>query len=177
MTILRHPRLRRFAKKIIGLFAEWEARELAPGDPAPWRRRFLRIQGVKFQSGWFIGPGFWIIHGHNLTLGERCSLGSHAKIAAHAPITIGHDFLAACGLTLNSGDHDVETLALTSAPIRIGRRVWCGANVTILSGATIGDHAVIGAGALVRGDIPPYSVAVGVPARVVRRLPDPRSTT
>lgn len=57
-----------------------------------------------------------------------------------------------------------------SAPIRIGRRVWVGANVIILKGVAIGDDAVIGAGSVVANDIPAATVAVGNPARVVRKL-------
>ena len=52
--------------------------------------------------------------------------------------------------------------------IRIGNDVFIGANVTILDGVTIGDGAVIGAGAVVVKDIPPYAVAVGVPAKVIK---------
>jgi maltose O-acetyltransferase len=52
----------------------------------------------------------------------------------------------------------------------IGQQVWIGANVTILPGVEIGDRAVIGAGAVVTKDIPPRSVAVGVPARIIKKL-------
>ena len=55
-------------------------------------------------------------------------------------------------------------------PVRIGDDVWIGGNVTILPGVTIGDRAVIGAGSVVTEDIPADSVAVGVPARVVKGL-------
>ena len=53
-------------------------------------------------------------------------------------------------------------------PVTIGNDVWIGSRVTILPGVTIGDGCVIGAGAVVAKDIPPYSVAVGNPARVVK---------
>ena len=54
--------------------------------------------------------------------------------------------------------------------IRIGNDVWVGANVTILPGVTIGDNVVIGAGAVVTKDIPDNSLALGVPARVVKEI-------
>ena len=63
------------------------------------------------------------------------------------------------------GRHD-----LFPAPIHIGENVWLGANVTVLGGVTIGDNAVIAAGAVVTKNIPPNTVAAGVPARVVRTL-------
>lgn len=56
-------------------------------------------------------------------------------------------------------------------PIRIEDDSWIGANAVILPGVTIGRGSTIGAGAIVSRDIPPYSVAVGIPARVVKKLP------
>lgn len=67
------------------------------------------------------------------------------------------------GVTLTREDKVPE-----SKPIVIGNDVFIGMNVTIVDGASIGDGAVIGAGAVVAGDIPPYAIAVGVPARVAR---------
>ena len=57
-------------------------------------------------------------------------------------------------------------------PIVIGKNVWIGANVTILGGVTIGDNSIIAAGAVVNKDIPPDSVAAGVPARVIKSIYD-----
>ena len=56
------------------------------------------------------------------------------------------------------------------APIKIGNHVWVGAGVTILKGITIGDHAIIRGGSVVNKDVPPYSVVVGNPAKVVKYL-------
>jgi acetyltransferase-like isoleucine patch superfamily enzyme len=68
-----------------------------------------------------------------------------------------------CGHTFSANNKVVET-----APIRIGSDVYIGMNVTVLDGVTIGDGAVVGAGAVVAQDVPPYGIAVGVPAKVVR---------
>ena len=61
-----------------------------------------------------------------------------------------------------------ETEALSKGDITIGDDVWIGYNATILSGVTIGQGAVIASGAVVTSDIPPYSVAAGVPAKVIK---------
>lgn len=57
-----------------------------------------------------------------------------------------------------------------SAPIVLGKNVWVGSNATILQGVTIGDNSVIGAGAVITKDVPADSVAVGVPAKVVKAI-------
>ncbi|WP_343206255.1 DapH/DapD/GlmU-related protein [Arthrobacter yangruifuii] len=59
---------------------------------------------------------------------------------------------------------------LHPAPITIGRNVWLGSNVTVLPGISIGDDSVVAAGAVVTRDIPPRSLAVGAPAKVIRSL-------
>ena len=58
----------------------------------------------------------------------------------------------------------------SKGPTRIGHNVWCGANVVVTSGVTIGERSVIGANSVVTQDIPPYSIAAGAPAKVLRRV-------
>ena len=59
---------------------------------------------------------------------------------------------------------------MTAAPIVVGKDVWIGAHATILKGVTIGDGAIIAAGAVVTRDVPPNTIAAGVPARVVKTI-------
>lgn len=73
--------------------------------------------------------------------------------------------------TLNHGlEAEEERHDLFPAPIHIGRNVWIGANATVLPGVTIGDHAVIAAGAVVTKDVPANTVVGGVPAKVIRMM-------
>lgn len=76
-------------------------------------------------------------------------------------------------MILNSATHDPISLVPEGRPIKIGDRVWCGVNVTALAGVTIGDDFVVGAGAVVVGDIASNSVAVGVSARIIGQLNRP----
>lgn len=162
--------LRRWRKLVWFYLAEHEAISIRAGRRAPWRQRHLTAHGVTFALPFYIGRGFWLHDGRNFRFGHRCSFGEFARIMDHSPITVGDDFIAATGLQINSGTHDPVTMQPLAAPIQIGSRVWCGANVTIISGAAIGDDVIIGAGALVRTPIPSGSVAAGVPAKVIRRL-------
>jgi acetyltransferase-like isoleucine patch superfamily enzyme len=111
-----------------------------------------------------IGPGTWIgaftlIDGlGGLKIGRGCNISSGAQVLSHSTVR----------RCVTEGRHpEVDRKATT-----IGDHVFVGANAVIQMGAKVGDHAVIGAGAVVLEDavIPPYALAVGVPARVVRDL-------
>jgi acetyltransferase-like isoleucine patch superfamily enzyme len=118
--------------------------------------------GVYMRAG---NQGYIIIH-------DRAALNSFSKLFGHGGIEIGEEAQIGPGSLITTTDHDYydENLATTFKKVTIGRRAWIGANVTILPGVTIGEYSVIGAGAVVNKDIPPRSVAVGVPARVIKTL-------
>ncbi|GAB4171849.1 MAG: hypothetical protein Fur006_00280 [Coleofasciculaceae cyanobacterium] len=140
------------------------------GKGLHFRRLYMSLQGVKYGQILSIGRGLRLFNSGNLTLGERCALGDFVIIENHAPIVIGDDFLGSTGLHLNSGTHAPISLEPKHLPIHIGDRVWCGINVSILAGVRIGNDVVIGAGSLVCKNIPSNSIAVGVPARVIKPL-------
>jgi acetyltransferase-like isoleucine patch superfamily enzyme len=149
-------------------FAETESALISVGQNARWRKMLLHAYGVQCGEEIFVAPGFRIWVNGPISIGNRISIGENSGIYAHGPINIGDDFLAAPGLLINNGTHELATLEPGAKPIRIGARVWCGANVTILAGANIGDDCIIGACSLVAGEVPPRSLVAGVPAKVIR---------
>ena len=135
-----------------------------------WRGLQLSLRQIKHGPLLSIGCHVYVRNPGSLVLGNRCAIGSFTRIWNYAPIVIGDDFMSAGGLTLNSATHDPVTLAPQGKPITIGRRVWCGLNVTILAGVSIGDDVVVGAGSVVTKSLPSGIIAAGVPARKIRDL-------
>lgn len=117
----------------------------------------------------FYGDGPITI-GDNVSIGNGTVIGSWSK----AGITIGDNTMIAAQCYLIDCDHGtalgtpMRKQTLSISPISIGNDVWLAANVTVLKGSHIAAGAVIGAKALVKGEIPPDSIAVGVPAKVIK---------
>lgn len=161
---------RKLLKEFLWCLSEIEAMISNPNDSLRLRRLYLKKSGVKFGKHLWVGKNFSLQNFNSISLGERCAIGEFVKITAHAPVFIGDDFLGASGLHINSGTHDPVNLQPNNLPIFIGDRVWCGIDTTIISGVTIGNDVVIGAKSLVCKDIPSNSIAVGVPAKVIKSL-------
>lgn len=113
-----------------------------------------------------------------LHIGARTIFGHHCTLASKESLLIGEDCLIAEMVSIRDHDHrfdDFETpmreQGATMAPVRIGNNVWLAARVVVVKGVTIGDGAIVGAGAVVTKDIPAGAIAVGVPARVVKMRP------
>jgi acetyltransferase-like isoleucine patch superfamily enzyme len=103
-------------------------------------------------------------------------LGPYCVLYGHGNINIGNDCLIAMGCKILASNHKVsapgELIRLQPdlpKPINIGNDVWLGADVKVLAGVTIGDGCIVGAGSLVTNDLPPFSVAVGNPAKVIKQ--------
>jgi len=117
-------------------------------------------------------------------IGDRCVIGRGSGIVGHEHIVIGDDVYTGHYVYITDANHGYEDLTIpighqlaAPRPVHIGDGSWIGHGAIVLPGASIGRHAVIGAGSVVTGAVPDYSVAVGNPARVIRRLdpgrPDP----
>ena len=116
----------------------------------------------------------WGQDGPVLRIGDRVGLRPWCTLSAAVSIDIEDDvIMSACTTVVDSehtfrgGNPNPLYNPLDAAPIRIGRGTLVGANSVILAGSDIGEQCIIGAGSVVRGRIPDYSVAVGAPARVV----------
>ena len=123
-------------------------------------------KGVRVKHNADISPNIRI--GNHSELGTRCIIHSH--------VTLGNDVIMGPDVKIYSRNHNYSSLA---EPIRlqgkiqkttlIGDDVWIGANVLILPGVRVGNHAVIAGGAVVTKDVPEYAVVGGNPARVIKR--------
>ena len=113
-------------------------------------------------------------------MGARTIFGHHCTLAALDSLRIGEDCLLAEMVSIRDHDHRFDDLEIpireqgaVSAPVVLGKNVWLGAKVTVLKGVTIGDNAIVGAGAVVTKDIPENAICAGVPARVIRLRDSP----
>ena len=111
-----------------------------------------------------------------VTMGDRSWLGPFCLVYGNGGVTIGNDVLVAGHSTINTVSHGhercdipVNDQPLLLDPVVLEDDVWLGLNVTVLQGVTIGRGSIVGAGAVVTKSIPPWSIAVGVPAKVVGR--------
>ena len=107
----------------------------------------------------------------NLVVGDNVFINSNCLAMARGGITIEDDVMLAANVQLLSNNHDeYNRNVLLCKPIHIKKGAWIGAGVSILPGVTIGEYAIVGAGAIVTKDVGDYEVAVGVPAKVVKTL-------
>lgn len=113
-----------------------------------------------------------------LTIGDGTAIQPYVHIGAAHQVTLGKNVLIASGVYITDHDHDLSdpmdppatNSKLITAPVHIGDFTWLGEKVMVLKGVTIGERCVIGAGAVVTRDIPPMSIAVGSPAKIIRRF-------
>ena len=118
-----------------------------------------------------IREGVQIINPDQVRFGNHVGIGYNSILQGSGGITLEDFTLLGDNNLLATSSHPVEAVHFHNfweKPILIKENAWLGANVVVLPGVTIGENAVIGAGAVVREDIPPNSIAVGVPARVIR---------
>ena len=106
-----------------------------------------------------------------LVIGKNCFINGNLLAMSRGGITIGDNVQIAGNVQLLSNNHDpYDRQVLLCKPIIIKKGAWIGAGASILPGVTIGEYAIVGAGAIVTKDVGDYEVAVGVPAKIVKTL-------
>ena len=118
-------------------------------------------------------PPFHTDCGKNTVIGERVFINMGCKFQDQGGIFIGDDALIGHNATLCTLNHVQDPMrraSMTAKPIHIGKRVWLGANVTVLQGVTIGENAIVAAGAVVTKDVPANTIVGGVPAKVIKTI-------
>ncbi len=138
-----------------------------------------REVGIRFGPGVHIHQfAYMDSYGGHISLGEGVRIGHFSVIAGHGGVVFGdysgvagHSYIIAANHSFADQTKPHVLQEETKEGIRIGANVWGGNSVIILDGVTIGDNCVIGAGAVVRKDVPNNSVVLGNPAKVVYRFP------
>jgi acetyltransferase-like isoleucine patch superfamily enzyme len=160
---LRYPRLR------TGLFYIGDRSDIRLGGE--WSLEIGRDLRIDQDTRcWFHAP---------VKIGDGVGIGRNVICVIHAGLTIGDNSALSEYSAIHDYTHDIRPgddrfndRPLLAAPVTIGKNVWVGAKVVITSGVTIGDNSVIGANSVVTRDIPPNSIAAGIPARVIRAFDD-----
>ena len=187
------PRLKLYLQKW-----RWYERNALPWNRLAIHREFLRREAfvrwpvhgnvldafqegrLEVGAGTLLEPHVWITApgSARVRIGSGTFLNIGVMVAAVARVEIGDHCMFANGCFVTDGNHrfdDPDTPVpwqgfTTKGPVRVADNVWCGANVVITSGVTVGERCVIGANSVVTEDIPPFSIAAGAPARVVRTI-------
>ncbi len=187
------PRLKLYLQKW-----RWYERNALPWNRLAIHREFMRrgafvrwpVEGnvlealregrLEVGDGALLEPGVWLTAPAEarIRIGAGTFLNRNVMVAAVALVEIGDHCMFANGCFVTDGNHRFDDPERpvpwqgfdTKGPTRIGDNVWCGANVVVTSGVTIGERCVVGANSVVTGDLPPFSIAAGAPARVLRTI-------
>ena len=141
--------------------------------PEELRVLFARLTGQPVDESFSLFPPFYTDCGKNIHIGKHVFINMGCKFQDQGGIFIGDGVLIGHNVVLATLNHAMQPERrsdMLPAPIHIGKRVWIGSNATVLPGVTIGDGAVVAAGAVVTRDVPANTVVGGVPAQVIRHL-------
>ena len=186
-SIKSNPGLKKIAHKMI----------VGNARPRWWVRWFLtpfihhrgKGSSIRWSARADVFPFNKFSLGANATIEDFCTvnngvgdviIGDDSRVGLGSviigPVTIGNQVILAQNIVLSGLNHTYTDVTIpirlqkvTTAPIIVEDEVWIGANVVVTAGVTIGKHSVVAGGAVVTKSIPPYSVAVGNPARVIKK--------
>ena len=157
-------------KRILWVFCQALFR-FSPTPLHGWRTFLLRRFGARIGRGARIYPSVDVTFPWNLSIADHVVVGYGVKLYALAPIAIESNVLVSQGVHLCAGSHDYRqpNFPLVLRPICVESGAWIAADAFIGPGVTIGAGSVVGARAVVVRNVPPRSVVVGNPARVIKK--------
>jgi acetyltransferase-like isoleucine patch superfamily enzyme len=169
---------RRYSGHLFHIWAEeyigWFSRNLPSMEGMFVRYGLYHLIFKKIKSFPLIYPGVYFTHTYGIEVGHRFSVNSGAILDGRGGITIGNDVMIGPHTAIYSSGHNfsqpgqpMTSLDHIMAPVIISDDVWIGAHVCIPGGITIGQGAVIAAGAVVTKDVEDYTIVSGVPAQVI----------
>lgn len=165
-----HLFMHRASQEALRITAEINGRYHTPEE---LRGLFSRLTGRRVDESFGLFPPFYTDCGKNIHIGKNVFINMGCKFQDQGGIFIDDGALIGHNVVLATLNHAMEPERrgdMLPAPIHIGKRVWIGANAAVLPGVTIGDGAVVAAGAVVTKDVPANTVVGGVPAKVIHSI-------
>lgn len=141
--------------------------------PEEVQELFSRLTGKQVDNTFAMFPPFYTDCGKNISVGKNVFINSGCRFQDQGGITIGDGVLIGHNVVLATLNHDIDPRKRSTmhpAPVKIGNDVWIGSNATVLPGVTIGDGAIIAAGAVVNKDVPSNVIVGGVPAKIIKKI-------
>jgi acetyltransferase-like isoleucine patch superfamily enzyme len=146
-------------------------------DQKAIRKGWSKLTGRAVDENFHLIPPVYSDHGINIRIGRNVFVNQNCRFNDIGGIDIGDDVMLGPNVSLISSGHPIDPaerrVGITSAPIAIGRNVWVGTSALIMQGVTVGEDAIVGAGAVVTRNVPPRTLVAGVPATVVKTLDYP----
>ena len=142
-------------------------------NPEEIRRLFSALTSQNIDEGFTLFPPFYADYGKNIKIGKNVFINSGCCFQDQGGIEIGDGALIGQQVVIATINHSLNAdkrADMLPLPVKIGSRVWIGAHATILSGVTVGNNAVIAAGAVVTKDVPDNAVVAGVPAKIIKTI-------
>ncbi len=137
------------------------------------RKLFFKLTQEKTDNTFTLFPPFTTDYGQNIKIGKGVFINAGCTFQDQGGIFIGNNVLIGPQVVIATLNHDFNPnsrKSMNPLPVVIENNVWIDANVTICPGVTIGENSIIGAGAVVTKDISKNSVAVGVPAKIIKSI-------
>ncbi len=142
-------------------------------EPEEMRSLLSQITGTEIHDSTAIFPPFHINYGRHTKIGKNVFINFDCVFLDLGGITIEDGVFIAPKVCLLTEGHPLspeERHSLTVAPIHVRRNAWIGANATILQGVTIGENAIVAAGAVVSKDVPANTIVGGIPAKLIKTI-------